>query len=68
MIAGSVLKFGFLYGSITIFISMVSDIKPQQAAALTSMFNGPSCSQRWLEAPLHWRSSGLQEEALEYRE
>jgi len=35
---GSVLKFGFLYGAITAFTSLV-EMKPQQAATLTGLFS-----------------------------
>ena len=68
VIAGSVLKFGFLYGSITIFISMVSDIKPQQAAALTSMFSWPQLFTALAGGAIALAVLRLAGKALEYRE
>ena len=37
---GSVLKFGFLYGAITVFTRLV-EMKPQQAVTLTGLFSWP---------------------------
>ncbi len=38
--AGSVLKFGFLYGAISVFTSLV-EMKPPVAATLTNLFSWP---------------------------
>jgi len=40
IVVGSVLKFGFLFGSITVFTRLV-EMKPQQAATLTGLFSWP---------------------------
>lgn len=65
---GSVLKFGFLYGGITAFTSLVSGIKPQQAATLISLFSWPQLFTAIAGGAVAIVVLKLAGKALEYRE
>jgi hypothetical protein len=67
VVAGSVLKFGFLYGAITVFTSLV-DMKPQQAAALTSLFSWPQLITAVIGGVIAIIVLKLAGKSLEYRD
>jgi len=64
---GSVLKFGFLYGAITAFTSLVSGIKPQQAATLISLFSWPQLFTAIAGGAIATAVLKLAGKSLEYR-
>lgn len=64
---GSVLKFGFLYGAITAFTSLV-EMKPQQAATLTGLFSWPQLFTAIAGGAIALVVLKLAGKALEYKE